>query len=319
MSRLLPLLAAGALAGAAASVAPATAAPLGQGSMTPATACASTSTAGAANARVKAGGANRHDPNELSAAQVSANEKAFTSAYQSKGLTKRADGKLATKKGTTAFTPTTINVYFHVITDGTKGAVTPTQVADQITVLNNAYAGTGFSFVLASTDTTNNAAWYTGLTPGTAEEKAMKSSLRQGGSADLNLYTANLGNDLLGWATFPTKKVNSMDGVVVLDESLPGGTATNYNLGDTATHEVGHWLGLYHTFQGGCNGQGDRVEDTPAEASPAFQCPVGRDTCTAPGLDPIRNYMDYTYDSCMDSFTPGQVARMQNQWVTYRA
>lgn len=218
-----------------------------------------------------------------------------------------------------------INVYFHVIT-GTGGAgdVSGQQITDQIAVLNNAYLPvSGFSFNLAGVDRTMNDEWFT-MSPGSPQEKQAKAALRRGGAADLNIYSANPGGGLLGWATFPSSYARRplADGVVVLYSSLPGGSAVPYNLGDTDTHEVGHWMGLYHTFQGGCNDKrGDFVSDTPAERSPAFGCPQDRDTCTGtrfPGLDPISNFMDYTDDACMFEFTGGQDTRMQGQWTLYR-
>lgn len=88
----------------------------------------------------------------------------------------------------------------------------------------------------------------------------------------------------------------AMDGCIVGSFSLPGNKPP-FNQGLTAVHEVGHWLGLLHTFQGGCDGKGgDFIADTPAEKSPSlFECPIGRDSCPdLPGLDPVQNYMDYS-------------------------
>ncbi|MEU6672160.1 M43 family zinc metalloprotease [Streptomyces sp. NPDC046727] len=98
---------------------------------------------------------------------------------------------------------------------------------------------------------------------------------------------------------------------------LPGGVAPR-QFGHEATRNVGHRLGLYNVFQGGCAGSGDYVDDTPAAASPAVGCPEGRDTCPAPGDDPIHNFMNYTDDSCRNTFTPGQATRMKQQAATYR-
>jgi hypothetical protein len=215
-----------------------------------------------------------------------------------------------------------INVYFHVIRTGTavsQGNITAQMITDQIAVLNTAYAPWGWSFNLVATDRTTNSTWFNSDS-GTTAERNMKTALRRGTADDLNIYTINTGS-VLGWSSFPSSYSRNPtdDGIVILYGSVPGGNAAPYNLGDTATHEIGHWMGLYHTFQGGCTGSGDTVSDTPAEKSPAFGCPIGRDTCrTKAGQDPITNYMDYTDDSCMNRFSTGQDARMDAQFTTYR-
>ena len=215
-----------------------------------------------------------------------------------------------------------ITVYWHVINNGTavsNGNLSTQMITDQINVLNAAYSMWGWSFNLVATDRTTNSSWYAGCYG--SSESAMKNALRQGTADDLNIYSCNPSGGILGFATFPSSYTSQpkLDGIVILHSSVPGGTAVPYNLGDTATREVGHWMGLYHTFQGGCNGNGDFVSDTAAEKSSAFSCPTGRDTCpNKAGLDPITNFMDYTDDSCMFQFTAGQDTRMDSQFTTYR-
>lgn len=214
----------------------------------------------------------------------------------------------------------TINVVFHVIYidffGSTLGLLTPAELQAQVDALNAAYDNV--DFVLAGATFTNNFDWYF-MTPGSTLERDAKTALAWDTTRYLNIYTCD-GGGLLGWATFPWQLRGNPrnDGVVIANTSLPGGTAP-YDEGDTAVHEVGHWCGLYHTFQGGCSRTNDRVADTPAEASPNFGCPMSRDTCPAAGLDPIHNYMDYSDDVCLTQFTAGQVTRMNNMLMIFRS
>jgi len=217
----------------------------------------------------------------------------------------------------------TILVHFHVISDGEIGDVTQAQIDEQMRILNKSFSDskTGFNFELADVTRTDNAVWfYAGQ--GGKEERAMKKALTQGVPFDLNYYSTTAGG-YLGWAYLPGLSDPSLylDGIVIDWESMKG-TSTRYegvyDLGLTAVHEAGHWLNLEHTFAGGCNANGDYVDDTPAQKIATRGCPAGKDTCKAPGLDPIHNYMDYSDDSCYTEFTPGQSARMQDSYLFFR-
>ncbi|MEW5990965.1 MAG: zinc metalloprotease [Chloroflexota bacterium] len=222
----------------------------------------------------------------------------------------------------------TVPVWFHVITDGDLGYLSLNDLRAQVRVLNTTYGGreggadTGFSFELAGYDYTDNGKWF--RMQGGGVEKAIKKALKVGGDDTLNVYT-NTAGTYLGWAYLPSITDSNqayLDGIILDWASFPHVSdqyLDRYDEGETLTHEVGHWLNLEHTFYNGCNKEGDFVEDTPAEKTPTSGCPLDKDTCPAPGLDPIHNYMDYSYDDCYTEFTVGQGQRMRDAWLLYRA
>jgi hypothetical protein len=229
----------------------------------------------------------------------------------------------------------TINVHFHVVSkaDGT-GNIPDSRLDAQIAAMNEHFSGLdtpayraaaanmSFRFVRSSVTRTVNDTWYA-AGPGSSAQTQMKNALHTGTADELNFYT-NSGGGYLGWATFPNEYAGAplQDGVVCYWASLPGSNYAPYNEGDTGTHEVGHWLGLYHTFQGGCTSPNDGVADTPSERGPTYGCPTKNlDTCKSPsnpGIDPYENFMDYTDDPCMYKFSLGQADRADSMWATYR-
>ena len=149
----------------------------------------------------------------------------------------------------------------------------------------------------------------------------------------LNFWVCDLGSGLLGFATFPGGSPGK-DGVVCTYTSV-GRPPDNpfsapFNLGRTATHEIGHWLGLSHTFENGCKGtsqsncktQGDRICDTPPTSSANYGCPSStKNSCTETPLDKNdmhQNYMDYVNDACMYLFTNDQKDAMLSVLNTSR-
>jgi hypothetical protein len=196
-------------------------------------------------------------------------------------------------------------------------------IQKQMAVLNNTFGPHRITFNLLKTTRTINARWANGL-----DDLEKKKALREGDYKTLNLYYQKAvlqGSDrYIGYCHFPTNVQPGSDqfyrdGCIVQFDSMPGLDLQDLNTGKITTHEVGHWFNLFHTFQGGCFGDGDGIDDTPAEAVPGSGCPIGRDTCGSPGLDPIHNHMDYTVDVCRTQFTKGQEARIFSSWEKYRA
>lgn len=239
-----------------------------------------------------------------------------------------------------------VPVQVHIIrgTHQKDRRVTRAQARRLFSVLQGGFAGqqdrsmvpTGIRFQLNKITVSRNDRWFHAR-PGSRADTSMKRALHRGKRRVLNIYLNNLNDgsgSLLGVARFPwlAAKYPKRDGITINVAALPGGKAGGYNLGDTVIHEAGHWFGLLHTFEGACDGPGDYVNDTPAEAEPSFECEVSRDSCPTDrpagwvtgdpeppaALDPVRNFMDYSYDRCMKHFTADQRTRAVTLFMRYR-
>ncbi|KAK2589650.1 hypothetical protein QQS21_012673 [Conoideocrella luteorostrata] len=222
-----------------------------------------------------------------------------------------------------------VDVYIHVVANNetaTGGWLNVDGTLEQMEVLNAGFAPSNIAFSVQGVDRTVNSSW-----TGGAESFAMKQTLHKGDYRALNLYF--LPNVFFaGQCFFPNMNSilapNSVDlirdGCIIKSNTVPD-LPGPFGMGKTAIHEVGHWFGLLHTFQGGCDETaGDYIGDTPAQESPTNAtlgdgCPLGRDSCLGlPGLDPIHNYMDYSSDQCYTEFTPEQMTRMKQLWKLVR-
>jgi hypothetical protein len=218
---------------------------------------------------------------------------------------------------------TRIPVVFHVIHDGEKYRVSEQRIKQQVDVLNADFFAADISFYPKRIAYHDNKSWCR-LVPSTFAvrlgvpdvEAQMKAQLGETPAEALNVYIVSPRiDDLLGWARFPWDLAITpqQDGVVLAHHTLPGNPADRSQLGRTATHEVGHWLGLLHTFQNGCSEPGDGIHDTPFRAGPSYQCPPRPSLCAPTGdnHERIANFMDYLGDACATAFTAGQIERMK--------
>ena len=224
----------------------------------------------------------------------------------------------------------------HVITSGSQGNLSPTCVESGIRILNEDFLAlpgtngapgtdTQIEFFLAEVDPngnptngityTNNNSWFN-------DNGSYWNTLAWDPDRYLNIYT-NTASGALGYvSSFPQEGSagSNSDRVVILYSTF-GDCATQFpfNLGRTLTHEVGHYLGLFHTFEGGCGGNcsssGDLICDTNSQSFPNSGC-GSPSSCGS--LDPVHNYMDYSDDACMYEFTPNQARRMRCSLEFYR-
>lgn len=224
-----------------------------------------------------------------------------------------------------------VDTYFHVVMSAANAkTITQQMASDQLKAMNAAYNKYGIKFNLKATDFTTNDTWAAGAS--SADDTAMKTKLRKGTYASLNIYfQTDLSGDVLGKCTLPAKITGYVppsayvsDGCNVNANTMPGGNFQMYNQGQTAVHETGHWLGLLHVFEGySCDpsNQGDLISDTPQQSISTDGCPTSpvQDSCPSlPGVDSIHNIMDYSWDSCYTGFSQGQAQRMLTLWPQFR-
>ncbi len=217
-----------------------------------------------------------------------------------------------------------VPVHLHVVRKAPQGeGDMPVAHARAITidVVNRELAAQDIPFTLdlASIDylTASDATYH--LVQNSAEEKALYDSANKGGRRDLNIYLVGPRSDtgVTGWAEFLwNPKLLRGDHVVLRYYPAKQGFSDEL----VPVHEVGHWLGLLHTFQFGCGSlsNGDLIRDTPTQKSGHSSCSATTDTCPDDeGLDPVDNIMGYSH-ACRGTFTPGQIKRMKFLWRTAR-
>ena len=206
-----------------------------------------------------------------------------------------------------------------------NGLLTGAQIEGQTTALNTAFNDNGYSFYTANIDSANNSGWYyatasyhydTGQWNNDDQYLAMASALGVDISTSVNFYFT--GEDYMqGMGVYPWSfgEDDPRNGLFCSNYTIPGGDFP-YHLGITGVHEVGHYFGLYHTFENGCSAPGDEVDDTPYQIDANYGCPSAPQSCGS--YDDVGNYMDYMDDDCLEHFTSGQVDRIDWALNTYR-